>query len=71
MHFVFFGAFLVVFAQVKNSMCPEWFLNLFELLAVVTFGAFSLLATVSFIISGFQNFDSRLCSGMVIFSAVS
>ncbi len=69
--FWFFGVFLIVFIQVKNSMCPEWFLNLFELLAVVIFSASSFIRTISFIISGFQNFDSGLCLGMVTFSAVS
>lgn len=23
----FFGVFLIIFVQVKNSACPEWFLN--------------------------------------------
>ena len=28
--FWLFGSFFVVFVQVKNPRCPEWFLNIFE-----------------------------------------
>ena len=69
--FVFFGVFALVLVQVKNTLCPAWFLNLFECLAVVIVGVYSLTETVAFIISGFQNFTPMLCLWPVIFSAVS
>lgn len=68
---VFFGVFAVVLVQVKNALCPAWFLNLFEFLIVVVFGVYTIIGTVSFVISGFQNFTPMLCWGPVIFSAVS
>ena len=68
---VFFGVFAVVLVQVKNTLCPEWFLNLFEFLLVVIVGIFTVVQTISFVISGFQNFTPMLCLGPVIFSAVS
>ena len=67
----FFGVFLIIFVQVKNSACPEWFLNLFELLAVTVFTLVSLIKIVPFLISGFQNFDLAICLGLVTFGAVS
>lgn len=68
---VFFGVFALVLVQVKNTLCPAWFLNLFECLVVVIVGVYSLTETVAFIISGFQNFTPMLCLGPIIFSAVS
>ena len=64
---VFFGVFTLVLVQIKNTLCPEWFLNLFEFLLVV----FAVVQTISFVMSGFQNFTPMLCLGPVIFSAVS
>ena len=64
---VFFGVFALVLVQTKNTLCPEWFLNLFEFLLVV----FAVVQTISFVMSGFQNFTPMLCLGPVIFSAVS
>lgn len=67
----FFGVFLVVFGQARNSMCPEWFLNLFELLATIIFGIYAIIGVVSFIVSGFQNFNVVTCLGCVVYSAIS
>ena len=67
----FFGVFLVVFIQVKNSMCPKWFLNLFELMVTIIFGIYAIIGTLSFIISGFQNFNAGICIGLVTYSAIS
>lgn len=67
----FFGVFAVVLVQVKNALCPAWFLNLLECLVVVMVGVYFLIGTVAFIISGFQNFTPMLCLGPVTFSAVS
>lgn len=67
----FFGIFLVVFVQVKNTMCPEWFLDLFELLAAMIFGIYAIIGTLTFIISRFQNFNVGICVGLVAYSAIS
>ena len=67
----FFGVFALVLVQIKNTLCPEWFLNLFEFLIVVVFGVYTIIGTVSFVISGFQNFTPALCLGPITFSAVS
>ncbi len=67
----FFGVFLVVFIQVKNSMCPEWFLNLFELVATILFGIYAIVGVISFVVSGFQNFNVGICSDFVAYSAIS
>lgn len=67
----FFGIFLVVFIQVKNPMCPEWFLNLYELLATIIFGIYAIVGAVSFVASGFQNFNIGICLGFVTYSAIS
>ena len=67
----FFGIYLVVFLQVKNPMCPEWFLNLVELLFAICLGSFAVIRIVSFVISGFQNFDIVICLGLITYSAIS
>ena len=67
----FFGIFLVVFVQVKNPICPEWFLNLGELLFAIGLGSFAVIRIVSFVISGFQNFDIVICLGLITYSAIS
>ena len=69
--FWLFGSFFVVFVQVKNPRCPEWFLNLFELLVVVMFTSDSIIEAVSFIISGFQNYSPLICAGIVTYSSIS
>ncbi len=67
----FFGVFLVIFIQVKNSICPEWFLNFFELLATIAFGIYAIIGVISFIASGFQNFNIGMCLGFIVYSAIS
>ena len=67
----FFGIFLVVFIQVKNSMCPEWFLNLFELMATIIFSIYAIIGALSFVVSGFQNFNVGICLGFVSYSSIS
>ena len=67
----FLGVFFVVYVQVKNSMCPDWFLNLFEFLITIIFGGYAIIAVLSFIISGFQNFNVGMCIGFVAYSAIS
>lgn len=67
----FFGVFLILFVQVKNALCPEWFLNLFELLIAVICGIYGIVGIVLFIVSGFQSFNVGLCLYPVIYGAVS
>jgi len=69
--FAFFGVFFVVFVQVKNDSCPEWFLNICELLGAIIFGVSAVIETISFIFSGFQNFTIGICLGLVSYSAIS
>ena len=69
--FWLFGSFLVVFVQVKNPICPEWFLNFFELMAVVVFTVFGLIEAISFVISGFQNFSPLICAGIITYGSIS
>lgn len=67
----FFGVFLVLFVLVKNPICPEWFLNLFELLVTIIFGIYAIVGVLSFVVSGFQNFNSGICIDLVAYSAIS
>ena len=69
--FWLFGSFLVVFVQVKNPRCPEWFLNFCELMAVVVFTVSGLIGAISFVISGFQNFSPSICVGIITYSSIS
>ena len=67
---LFFMLFLVIYIQIKNTSCPEWFLNLCELL----FTIFSFLMFVRgifpFFFSGFEDFLT-VCFGCVAFSAIA
>ena len=69
--FWLFGLFLVVFVQVKNPRCPEWFLNFFELMAIVVFTVSGLIEAISFAISRFQNFSPLICAGIITYSSIS
>lgn len=67
----FFGVFLVIFIQVKNNYCPEWFLNFFELSVIIFFGIGTVVYAVLFFASGFQDFSPVLCVGANVWGAVS
>ena len=67
----FLFTFLGIFFQVKNSRCPEWFLNFIELLLTLVFVGFSVIDACSFIITGFQNYDPVICAGIVTYSSIS
>ena len=69
--FWLFGSFFVVFVQVKNPRCPEWFLNIFELIATVMFTVSGVVEAISFIISGFQDFSPIMCVGILTYSSIS
>jgi len=66
----FLTVFLVVYTQVKNTMCPEWFLNLFELIVTFSSGLYATISIVKFFASGFQNLNFGLCMGLMTYSAV-
>ena len=67
----FFGVFFIMLIQVKNTLCPEWFLNFFELIVIIIFGICAIFSTVHFISSGFCDLEFGLCMGLLTFSAVS
>lgn len=67
----FFGVFLILYIQVKNTACPEWFLNLIELSLFVFSEAYALIGTVLFLIGGLQNFNPGLCMSMVAGSSIA
>ena len=66
----FFGVFLITFFQVKNPMCPEKFLDFFELMATVVFVSCALANMITFFINGFQDLGV-ICPGAVTYSAVA
>ena len=66
-----FGIFFIVFVQVKNPRCPEWFLNFAELMSVVIFALSGFIEVISFVISGFQNFSPLICLGIITYSSIS
>lgn len=66
----FFGVFLITFFQVKNPMCPEKFLDFFELMAIVVFVSCALVNMITFFINGFQDLGV-ICPGAVTYSAVA
>ena len=67
----FFGVYFILLIQVKNSSCPDWFFNIFELVAVVVFGIYAIIHLIIFIISGFSSFNFGICLGMVTYSATA
>lgn len=69
--FWFFGCFLVFFIQVKNPRCPETYLNFCELIATFFFGIFTVIQSISFLMSGFQNYSPVVCAGAVTYGAVA
>ena len=69
--FWFFGVFLVIYVQVKNKRCPEGFLNMFEFVATLFFGIFSIVDVISFVISGFQNFTPIIGAGLLTYASVA
>ena len=69
--FWFFGAFLVVYIQVKNKSCPEGFLNLVEFVATLFFGVYSIFNAISVVISGFQNFTPLTAAGLLTYASMA
>ena len=69
--FWFFGAFLVVYVQVKNKSCPEGFLNFVEFVATLIFGIYSIVDAISVVISGFQNFTPITAAGLLTYASIA
>ena len=69
--FWFFGAFLVVYIQVKNKRCPEVFLNIFEFVTTLFFGIYSIVDAISVVISGFQNFTPITVAGLLTYASIA
>lgn len=67
----FLGVYLVVFLQIKNPICPERFLDLFELLSIIVFTFFTIVGIISWLISGFKSFNIEIVLGCVTYSAIS
>ena len=69
--FWFFGVYFIVLIQVKNTSCPEWFLNLFEFFLITVLGINAIVSAVKLVMGGFKDLDFSLCIGLITFSAVS
>lgn len=69
--FWFFGVYFMLLIQVKNPSCPDWFLNIFELVAIAIFGIYAIIYLIKFIISGFSSFNIGICLGLVTYSATA
>ena len=70
--FWFFGVFLIFLMQVKNAMCPEKFLDFFELLVTVGCGAYSIIGALAFIIGGCQSsVVIVICATMISHSSIA
>ncbi len=67
----FFGAFLVVYVQVKNKGCPEVFLNVIEFLATLFFGICSIIDAISVVTSGFQNYTPITAAGLLTYASIA
>ncbi len=67
----FFGVYFMLLIQVKNPSCPDWLLNIFELVAIVIFGIYTMIYLIKFIISGFSSFNIGICLGLVTYSATA
>lgn len=67
----FFGVFLIFYIQVKNTACPDWFLNLMELSLFIVTEAYALIGTVLFLIGGLQNFNPGLCMSIITGSSIA
>ena len=67
----FFGVYFILLIQVKNPSCPDWLLNVFELVAIIIFGIYAIIHLILFIISGFSSFNIGICLGLVTYSATA
>ncbi len=69
--FCFFGIYFLLLIQIKNSSCPDWFLNLFEILIIFVTGIYTIIGTINFFVTGFKVFNFSICFGLVTYSATA
>lgn len=67
----FFGVYFILMIQVKNSFCPNWFLNLFELLITCITAIYTIIGIANFFITGFEVFNFYICLGLMTYSATA
>lgn len=67
----FFGAFLVVYFQVKNKNCPEGFLNFVEFGVALSFGIYSIFNVISVVVSGFQTFTPTTVAALLTYASIA
>lgn len=67
----FWGTFLVLYIQVKNPSCPEWFLNTFEVMTLLAFGSAAVFTGVGFLMNLKEGFSPAICLGMITWSSLS
>lgn len=67
----FFGAYLILYVQIKNPSCPEGFLNFAELFFSIIFGLFSIFDTISVVINGFQTFTPITAAGLLTYASIA
>lgn len=69
--FWFFGMFLVLYVQIKNTACPEGFLNFFEFAVMLLFGVFSIVFAISVVINGFNGYTPSASAGFLTYASIS
>ena len=69
--FWYFGVFLVIYIQIKNPMCPEGFLDFFEIAATFFFGIGSVIIVILGLIDGMKNFNPLYIASCLTFSSIS
>ena len=69
--FVFFGFFFVLYIQVKNPMCPEWFLNLAEILVTCIWGISSIVLIITFLLDVKEGFSAAMMGVLCALSSVA
>jgi len=69
--FVFFAVFFVFIFNIKATKFSQRFFDFCELFAVFFFCSFALFGTISFVVSGFQNFSPIYCACTVVYSSVA
>ena len=69
--FWYFGVFLVIYIQIKNPMCPEGFLDFFEIMATFFFGIGSVIIVILGLIDGMKNFNPLYIASCLTFSSIS
>ena len=68
--FCYFGVFFVIYIQIKNPLCPQKFLDFFEVLATIVSSIAAVLFTILGLINDIQNLVSVILACLV-FSSLS